>query len=140
MGRKWTNPSLVNPTLGLNIVRFLLAIIVGIHGLHGLLNPGSINGFGQYLGSLGFPLGVALAWFLCILQVVCSLFLIVNRLVILACTLDIIILATGIMLIHIHEGWFVVGPGRNGVEYSLTLIVCLLSILLAYWPRKNGSG
>jgi putative oxidoreductase len=32
----------------------------------------------------------------------------------------------GILLVHRHDGWFVVGGGRNGVEYSVLLIAVLL--------------
>ena len=27
------------------------------------------------------------------------------------------------------EGWFVVGGGRNGVEYSVLLLVCLVALV-----------
>jgi putative oxidoreductase len=138
MERKWINPPLVNPSLGIHIIRITLAILVGIHGMHGLLHPPSIDGFGQYLASLGFPQGTALAWIICIFQVGAGVLLIINRLVIIACILDILILATGIYLIHMHEGWFVVGPGKDGVEYSLALIAGLVAVLLAYWPKNNA--
>jgi putative oxidoreductase len=42
----------------------------------------------------------------------------------------ILILSAGIALVHAREGWFVVGAGRNGVEYSLLLIACLSSLIL----------
>jgi putative oxidoreductase len=125
-----------NASLGLDIVRITLAIILGVHGVHGLLNPPAVHGFGQYLGSLGFPLGVALAWFLMIFQVSCSILMIMSRLVVMACIGQMIILIVGIFLIHIHDGWFVVGAGRNGIEYSITLIACLVAITVAYWPKK----
>lgn len=32
-------------------------------------------------------------------------------------------LAAGIAMVHFREGWFVVGVGRNGMEYSVLLIV-----------------
>ena len=34
----------------------------------------------------------------------------------------------GVVLVHAREGWFVVGAGRNGVEYSVLLIACLPAI------------
>lgn len=36
-------------------------------------------------------------------------------------------LMMGIVLVHAREGWFVVGGGRNGVEYSVALIGLLLA-------------
>lgn len=34
----------------------------------------------------------------------------------------------GIVLVHYQEGWFVVGGGRNGMEYNFLLICVLISI------------
>ena len=36
----------------------------------------------------------------------------------------------GVVLIHAAEGWFVVGAGRNGMEYSLLLIGSLALVAL----------
>jgi putative oxidoreductase len=37
-------------------------------------------------------------------------------------------LAMGILLVHRPEGWFVVGRGRNGMEYSVLLIAVFLAL------------
>ena len=42
-----------------------------------------------------------------------------------------LVYATGIALLHAHEGWFVVGAGRNGSEYSVLLIASLALIAAA---------
>jgi len=46
----------------------------------------------------------------------------------------------GILLVHRPHGWFVVGGGRNGMEYA-TVLVCLFLInaLLAV-ARKAPAG
>jgi putative oxidoreductase len=31
-------------------------------------------------------------------------------------------------MVHAPEGWFVVGLGRNGAEYSVLLIACLMCV------------
>ena len=134
--RNWVNASPSSPTRGLDIVRVTIALILTVHGVHGLLNPKSTTGFGEYLGSIGFPFGVALAWLVMIIQIACSAALIFRRLIVPACIGHIVILCVGIGLFHAAAGWFVVGPGQGGVEYSLTLIACLFAVLLAYWPRK----
>ena len=36
----------------------------------------------------------------------------------------------GIYLVHLKHGWFVVGHGSNGMEYSVTLIAVLLATAL----------
>ena len=42
--------------------------------------------------------------------------------------------ATGLFMVHAPFGWFVVGAGRNGMEYSALLIVCLL---LVGWQHRG---
>lgn len=37
----------------------------------------------------------------------------------------------GIILVHFKEGWYVVGGGRNGVEYNFLMIIVLVSIMIA---------
>lgn len=37
-------------------------------------------------------------------------------------------IAAGIAMVHGKEGWFVVGAGRNGSEYSALIIACLLVV------------
>jgi putative oxidoreductase len=38
------------------------------------------------------------------------------------------------------HGWFVVGLGRNGMEYSVLLIVCLLAVAYAHAPLRFGAA
>lgn len=45
--------------------------------------------------------------------------------------------AMGIALVHAQAGWFVVGLGRNGSEYSVLLIVCLLALALQHPPSSS---
>jgi putative oxidoreductase len=35
----------------------------------------------------------------------------------------------GIIMVHYPEGWFVVGAGRNGVEFNFLLIFTLVTIM-----------
>jgi putative oxidoreductase len=39
-------------------------------------------------------------------------------------------LAMGMYLVHAAAGWFVVGAGRNGVEFNVLLIICLVVIAM----------
>ena len=43
----------------------------------------------------------------------------------------------GIVLVHAPAGWFVVGLGRNGMEYSVLLIACLLLVGWQALPRRG---
>ena len=128
---------LVRPVAGLKIVRITIGLILGVHAVHGLVNPAATNGFGGYLGSIGFPFGVALAWLIQIGQFCSCIGLILGRFVVPSCICHLVILTVGIGLVHFSSGWFVVGAGRNGMEYSITLIACIAAILWAYWPLKR---
>ena len=44
------------------------------------------------------------------------------------CMVYALIYLAGIILVHAAEGWFVVGLGRNGMEYSVLLIGCLVLV------------
>jgi putative oxidoreductase len=125
------------PETGLKIVRVAIGLIIGVHAVHGLVNSAATNGFGGYLGSLGFPFGVALAWLIQIGQFCSCIGLIIGRLVIPSCIFLLVILIVGIRLVHFSSGWFVVGAGRNGMEYSITLVACITAILWAYWPSRR---
>jgi putative oxidoreductase len=66
------------------------------------------------------------------IEIVGSLLLALGRLVAPLCALFAFIYALGIALVHAKAGWFVVGLGRNGSEYSVLLIVCLLAVGMQY--------
>jgi hypothetical protein len=51
MNKKWFTP-LNNPSCGSDAVRITVALIIAVHGVHGILNPQKIAGFGGYLGLL----------------------------------------------------------------------------------------
>ena len=110
-----------------------------LHPLHGFANPQDIPGFGSFLGSLGYPFGLQLAWTVLMLQTVCSVCLIVNRWVIPACLGHICEVSFGLVHFHWPKGWFVVGGGEGGMEWPVILLVCLLGVLWAHWPRKANA-
>lgn len=132
---------------GLEVVRLAAAIILMIHPIgalkEGLRDPTGLNDLGHYFSSIGFPFGVPLVWGTMFLQIVSSLALIAQRLVVPACLGHFLVLSTGIWLFHAPH-WFVigpdnvVGPGEEGVEYSMLLIACFFSVLLAYWPHNHS--
>lgn len=118
---------MINNTL---ILRIAIAITLLAHGLPTILD-GSVNDFGNlYLNEKGFaPFGLYIAWAIKISHVVFAVFLLLNKYVKLACFVTIFILLAGIIMVHYEHGWFVVGGGRNGMEYNFLLICVLLSIL-----------
>ena len=40
-------------------------------------------------------------------------------------------MTAGIFLIHLQNGFYVIGPGQGGVEFNLLLIAALLTVLFA---------
>jgi len=114
------------------LLRLAVAIILLMHSIPGMFNNG-INNFGElYLNQIGFaPLGVAIAWAIKLSHIVCAFCLLFEKYVKWASAITIFILVMGIVLVHFKEGWFVVGGGRNGVEFNFLLICVLLTIMFS---------
>jgi putative oxidoreductase len=112
---------------GIQIVRIAAAAMMIIHGTFRVLD-GGVSGFGQFLGSQGLPAGVAVAWLLTIVEIAGGVLLVAGRFVRPLCIWFSLELLAGIALVHFREGWFVVGGGRNGFEYSVLLIVCFAAV------------
>jgi putative oxidoreductase len=116
------------------LLRFAAATIFLSHSLHGIFTNNDVNNFGNlFLNQIGFaPFGVFIAWAVVLLQVITSILLLVNKYITVAAIINIVILLAGIITVHFKEGWFVVGGGRNGMEFSFVLIVVLIAII---FPR-----
>ena len=112
------------------LLRFAIAIILLAHSIPGMFDNG-INDFGDlYLNQIGFaPLGIPIAWSIKLSHLIAAICLIFEKYVKLACIVTILVLIAGIILVHFKEGWYVVGGGRNGVEFNFLLIFALLAIM-----------
>lgn len=123
------------------ILRAALAIILLAHGLPGMFD-GSIHGFGEFfLNQIGFaPLGVPIAWAVKISHVVCAVLLVLNKYIKPAAIVTIFVLVMGIILVHFKEGWYVVGGGRNGVEYNLLLIIVFVYLMFPDGIKQKASN
>ncbi|MTH16807.1 DoxX family protein [Flavobacterium sp. LC2016-01] len=123
------------------LLRIAVSIILLTHSVFGIFNNG-INDFGNlYLNQIGFaPFGVFLAWSIKLSHIVAAILLLLNKYVKLAGFVTIFVLLMGIILVHFKEGWFVVGGGRNGVEYNFLLIVVLLAIMFPNGFKKVQSN
>ncbi|PIF70575.1 DoxX family protein [Flavobacterium sp. 2] len=123
---------------GILLLRIAVAVILLTHSVFGIFDNG-INNFGNlYLNQIGFaPFGVFLAWSIKLSHIVAALLLILNKYVKLAGFVTIFIFVMGIILVHFQEGWFVVGGGRNGVEYNFLLICVLLAIMYPNGLQKK---
>ena len=114
------------------LLRITVATIFLTHSLHGIFTNGDVNNFGNlFLNKIGFnPFGVLIAWIVVITQVISSIALLVNKFIKVVIIVNIPILVAGIVTVHFKEGWFVVGAGRNGMEFSFVLILILISIIM----------
>jgi len=119
----------------LTFIRLVLAALMFVHGA-ARISYGIVDDFGGFLGSKGFPFGFYLAWAITLFEIVGSVLLAVGFYTWIIALVFAAQLAAGIALVHWKEGWFVVGAGRNGIEYSVFLIASLLAI--AYANYKKG--
>jgi putative oxidoreductase len=109
--------------------RLLVALLIGIHGWY-RLSVGTSLLFGDWLATQGIPLAHAVAWGVTLGEIVGSACLAIGLCVRPFALLFMAIYAMGIVLVHAPEGWFVVGAGRNGMEYSVLLIASLTLVAL----------
>lgn len=116
--------------VGLTVLRVALASVFVVHGIARMVN-GTVGGFGQFLGSQGFPLGVLIAWTLTLVEVAGGVALALGFFVRPLCAWYAAEILTGIALVHWSQGWFVVGAGRGGMEFSVLIVACLVAVFLA---------
>lgn len=120
------------------LLRIVVALLLAIHGFYRGM-AGGVAPFGGFLSEVGLPFGTGVAWLITIFEMASPLLLAAGRWVRWLCAGHSLILAGGIALVHAREGWFVVGGGRNGVEYSVLLLVSLLVIAWAHGPWAGRS-
>lgn len=125
--------------MALDAVRVVTAGLIFIHGAARIAS-GGVAPFGEWLGAQGFPAGLAFAWAVTIYELVAPVLIVLRCFVFWACLGHIGILALGAILVHLPAGWFVVGLGRNGVEYSVLLIACLAAVAWAHAPAARAAA
>ena len=123
-----------NKTSALVLIRLVLAVLMFAHGMTRISN-GIVDDFGVFLGSRGIPLGFFVAWAITLFELVGSVLLAVGFYTYIIALLFAVELALGIAMIHWKEGWFVVGAGRNGIEYSVLLITAFLATAMANFKK-----
>jgi putative oxidoreductase len=121
----------------IEILRVVVALLILIHGVYRLA-LGGVAPFGAWLETQGFPMGFALAMAVTLFECIGPLLILMRRYVSLIALGHIIVLTLGMVMVHMPFGWFVVGAGRNGMEYSVLLIASLCAVAWAYWPKSGG--
>lgn len=131
-----------NLTSSTFLLRIAVAVIFFMHSFFTILD-GSVNDFGKlYLDIVGFaPLGVYIAWCIKLMHLLSVPLLLLNRYIKPVVIINGFILIVGIFMVHLPDGWFVVGGGRNGVEFNFLLLFVLATL---YFPngfkKKNLKG
>lgn len=129
--QRYFPPSLQDPAsrsaLGWTVVRLTVSVLIAAHGWTRFL-AGGVAPFGDWLDGLGFPFGLGIAASITAFEIIGTILLALGKFVFPLTLVYAAIYAMGIVLIHASAGWFVVGPGRNGSEYSVLLIICLLCV------------
>jgi putative oxidoreductase len=126
----------ISAPAALTLVRAGTALILVIHGI-ARARLGIVDDFGVVLGQWGFPAGLWLAWAITLVEIAGGAALAAGLFVRPLALWFIVQLAAGIYLIHAAAGWFVVGAGRNGVEFSILLIICLAALALSTPDSTN---
>jgi putative oxidoreductase len=121
---------------GWTMLRVVLAGLIGAHGWARLI-AGGVVPFGGFLEKVGFPFGVWIAGAITAIEIVGSLLFVFGRGVFPLSLVYTFIYTMGIILVHAKAGWFVVGLGRNGAEYSVLLIACLLCVGIQHAPKRT---
>lgn len=117
----------VTATQSMAIFRIGLALLMIAHGAMRIYQ-GTVSNFGDFLTSQGFPIGEVIAWGITCFELIGGLTLLINRYRKVICGLFALQLIMGIILVHAQFGWFVVGHGSNGVEYSFLLVIGFLVV------------
>lgn len=112
-------------------LRIVMGLIFVTHGAARLFYN-SVSDFGTYLNSQGFIIGVFLAWTITIGEIVFGSMLAMGYKVKYCVIFHALVVVSGIFLIHLPNGWFVVGHGTNGAEYS----VLILAVLVFLYSRE----
>ncbi len=120
-------------------LRVVLAGLIAAHGWTRFAGGGVVP-FGEWLTSQHVPLGFAVAAGITAIEVLGTPFYALGRFVALLSVAYASIYVVGIAMVHAREGWFVVGAGRNGAEYSVLLIVCLLCVGLQHASASRATS
>ncbi len=109
------------------ILRLSLAGLLAAHGWARLLG-GGVAPFGDWLHSQGLPAGFYLAAAVTAYELIGTVLYAFGKWVWPLTLGFVTIYSTGLLLVHAPFGWFVVGAGRNGMEYSVLLILTLCCV------------
>lgn len=127
----------INQVTALKLMRIFTSLFIAAHGAIRLYE-GTVIGFGEFLNSKGFFIGVLIAWVITIFEIIGGSLMALGFFKKWIAGVFIIELIMGIILVHAQNGWFVVGYQTGGMEYSVLLILSL--ILIASGENNKGTA
>lgn len=127
----------INEKYGFIILRGIMGLIFITHGIARLYYQ-SVSDFGGFLNSKGLLIGVQIAWIITIGEIISGSLLIFGIKVKYCVLFHAVVITTGIFFVHLSNGWFVVGHGSNGIEYSILILAVLLFIYSRSSQRSHS--
>jgi putative oxidoreductase len=109
------------------LLRIGVSVLMMAHGFQRLYYN-TVNDFGDFLNAKGFVIGYALAWTITLFELTGGVLLALGKFTRWICLGWMLVITMGIILVHVQNGWFVVGPSTGGVEYSILLLLALIAI------------
>lgn len=120
--KKW-----ISPHQSLVLLRIGVSVLMMAHGFQRLYYN-TVSDFGDFLNAKGFLIGPVLAWSITLFELIGGLLLALGKFTRWICFTWMIVITMGIILVHAQNGWFVVGPSTGGVEYSILLLLALITL------------
>lgn len=120
------------------ILRALMGIIFITHGI-ARLYYGSVPDFGNYLNSQGLMIGVPIAWVITFGEIISGSLLALGIRVRYCIIFHALIIACGLVMVHLSNGWFVVGHGSGGIEYSVLILVVLFVLFTSDYKMRHST-
>ncbi len=120
-------------TIGNDVLRLVVCAVLFTHGSWRLAHH-EAPVLGDILREEGIPFAVLSAYLVCIAETLGTVLLAFRVMVWPITFILSFIYCTGVYLFHRHNGFFVVGAGEGGWEYSAVLITCLL---VTAWANRE---
>jgi putative oxidoreductase len=117
------------------MLRILMGVIFVTHGAARLYYQ-SVPEFGAFLNSKGLVAGITLAWLVTIGEIISGSLLAAGYKVTYCIIFHAIVIFAGILLVHLPNGWFTVGHGSGGMEYSILILAVLTVLYTHYKPSR----
>jgi putative oxidoreductase len=121
------------------LLRIAVALFLMAHGLIRIY-LGTVGGFGEFLDSKGFLIGVPLAWGITVFEIAGGAVMAWGWYASWIAAVFMIELTIGIFLVHLPNGWFVVGASQGGMEYSVLLLFTLIVISAHHGGERQVVG